>query len=614
MLKKISGLLLASLVMGQDLVAGAEAHEVKSSRIQQLSKITRPVSLPFESWERALSESKHAHYFLGMESIDFSLVEMFRKAISQDPAHILSSEKTAFQRHAVGIFRKFAPDVAVPEGVSPLDIFYACLIKAETFCLGQQSNLEKHIFDHLEGNQDYRDLKMAAAQGELWPFHGSVSGLANKFFLGKGLLEPNGERKKEDFFEEAETTTIRSLYVNSDFLDIFQEKVGRKYLPHVVNAGELGLAFLIRSFIQDVAPIGLTHEPARVHGMPMTPGALAWHDRFHGHVSGDSRKFEPWVDQVLNRASLQSLSVQEFAKQVGPLLTRQYESVLGIYEYLYQQTTVFLMQGNEDAYKKMLVGFFLALHEFPEFDSAMYKTSNVDKILCLHLKNVRDAVNGGFSMSIDPLNTDFGTGKTTLTEAEIFKNSVPKIINRLKQDHMSHVFEEWNTEKRAMECSETKAKKYLNENLDEVKIRTTPYGTDLDITLKNGKRFVVSHPSNKTIFATNEDYGKLLNFLGFEIAHPVLGDSPEENKAVVGAYYKVLKKELGAVLDFFETTAVGMMSPGILSTGTTSPSFASDYFRKSWDNHAKIEAIFNAMKQEKEAADVAAEKPFWHLS
>ena len=56
MLKKVSGLLVASLFMGQDLVAGA--HEGESARVQQLSKITRPVSLPFESWERALSESK----------------------------------------------------------------------------------------------------------------------------------------------------------------------------------------------------------------------------------------------------------------------------------------------------------------------------------------------------------------------------------------------------------------------------------------------------------------------------------------------------------------------------------------------------------------------------
>lgn len=613
MLHKITRVVCTSLVIAQGLMAAAQDNDVNTPT----GPLAKQISIPFEIWERGLADSKHSSYFLGMESMDFSLVNMFRRAIQQDPSHIFSSEKTALQRHAVAIFRKFAPDVAIPEGVSPVDIFYACLLKAETLGLGTESGLERFIFDHLRGNRQYRDLKMAAAQGQLWTLHGSVTGLANKFLVGRVLLELDGERKQEDFFEEERDKTTRAIYensVDSDYLDIFHAGIERLHIPHVVNAGELGLAFLVRSFIQDVAPIGLTHEPAHVHGMRMTPGALAWHDKFHGDVSEDGRQFKPWVDQVLSRASHQNLSVQEFSKKVSPLLARQYESVLGMYEYLYQQTTGLLMQGSEDAYKKMLVGFFLALHEFPFFQTEMYDTSNVDKILCLHLRDVRAAVNGSFSMSNDPLNTDFGTGNTTLTEAEIFQRSIPQIVQRLKKDRIGHVFEEWNREKWKMEYSEAKAKKYLNENIHEVKIRTTPYGTDLDIRLKNGKRFVVSHSSNKTTFAINEDYGKLLQFLGVDISHPVLGDEPEKNKPLVATYYKFLKKELTSVLDFFETTAVGMMSPGILSTSTANPSFASDYFRKSWDNHAKIEAVLASMKKEKEVADAAVQKPFWHLS
>lgn len=614
MIKKISNLLVVTLLLGQNVMAGAEEGVLPTNT--QAVMLTRRVSPSFEGWERALAESKHSHYFLGMDSVDFSVVEGFRKALRQDHAHMFSFEETPLQRQAVKIFRKFAPGVSIPEQVSPVDIFYACLIHAATLGLGQESGLEKHIFDHLLGNQQYRDFKMVAAQGEIWPLNKRLNKMIDKFLVGRGLIESNGERNREDFFEAIGNTKTRHSFEGSveyDFLQPFQNNVGPIHIPHIVNAGELGLAFLVKSFIRDVAPIGLAHESAWVHGMPMTPGALAWHDKFHGDVAEESRAFEPWVDQVLSSVSSQGLSVQDFSEKVGPLLTRQYKSVLGMYEYLYQQTTGLLMQGHEEAYKKMLVGFFLAMHESPIFESEMYRTSNPDKVLRLHLNNVREALMGDFSLSNDPLNTDPGTGKTTLTEAEIFQVSLPRIVARLKEEGLGYLVEEWNATKGVSEYSGPKAKDYLNKNIHGVKIRTTPYGTDLDIEFKNGKRFVISHPGNKSIFETNQDHGKLLKFLGVDISHPVLGDDAAENKAVVAAYYKTLKKEFGAVLDFFETTALGMMSPGVLST-IGRPTFASDYFRKSWDNHATIEAILIAMRKEKEAMNGADQKPFWQLS
>lgn len=554
--------------------------------VKGTTSIPPSLSPSVEAVEGAVAD-RHPQYFVGRNDINFDLIEALRADMAKrGPVVVLFEQNiTAVQQHVRGILHRFAPTLEIPMDASLGEIYYASLIHA--FTLKTSSALEDSIFNHLPGNTGYKDLRELAQAGQVWPLRKSLLGMWNDSRLecARGFLRDEDRPSSTEFFEEQSWEHHYSSYFGEVRGDV------KSLLPapiyHPTTPGELGLALLIKAGIRDVYPIGLSQTEARVHGTALTPGSLARHDKFHGEAAQHSRHFTQWVMTTLGSAHAQNLSVKDFLREAGPHFQKQYQMVMGMYDYLYQQTTALLIQGDEKAYKTMLVAFFLAGHEYPDLSESTYSTHHPVSVLQHHLKSVRAAVKA--TLGEDKVPTDYRTGETSLSDEEIVRLFFEDIVQKVKEvTYYPSIFDEHDRSTQSSRFSRPKAVKYLNENVKEVKVKRTPYATDVQVELNDGKKFVVGSTTNKVRLMLNDDYRKLLAFLGQKIPLPRLGQDPQENTASVKAYYAQVQQGLLDAINFFEERAIALMDPGILMTTASTPSFASRYFRESWDNHEAI--------------------------
>jgi hypothetical protein len=587
MLKRISALFVIGLWA---CISGASTDDLTEGRSShQLKKVepSRVVVSSFEAWQGAVGD-QHPHYFVGRQDIDFSLVEWVRhQAAVRGVWVFLEKDTTALQQRALKIIRQFAPDLDVPHDMSLAEFYYASMVQA--FRVKSPSALEKAIFEHLPNNRTYRELQVLAAAGEIFPFRQPLISLMNHPRVATKAAFSLTEPPEAYFFQKQDWETYYSSSVHHDLFDKAKRLLPFS-LPYPTNPGELGLALLVRAFMKDVYPIGLSQQDALVHGTKLTPGSLAWHDYFHGKASEHARGFVPWVMRTLSVAPEQNVSAKELLKRAGPYFQKQYGLVMGIYDYLYQQTTGLLIQGYHQDYKTMLVAFFLGLHEYPSFSEKMYQLHDPIAVLQDHLGRVRSTLKS--TLSSDALKTDYRTGDTPLSEEEIRKALLPQIIAEVQNKKGSAVVsDEFNLSTNSWEVSVSKSVEYLNVNVHDIKVQRTPDAIDVAVELNDGERFVVGATTNKVRLMVNDDYRKLLNFLGHRISKPVLGEDYQENALIVAAYYERLEKELSGVLDFFERRAAAMMDSGIFTTTKDTPNFASHYFQESWENHQAMEEV-----------------------
>ncbi|MDC0349069.1 hypothetical protein OAN21_01535 [Alphaproteobacteria bacterium] len=380
-----------------------------------------------------------------------------------------------------------------------------------------------------------------------------------------------------------------------------------------MNAGQMGFAFLARQFMQDVYPEALCTKPASVHGTDLNPGPMVAHDKFHGEVSRHGRRFNEWLAGRLNAPLEEKVSARAFLEEATPQMQRQYGLVMGIYDFMYQQTTGLLMRGDESEYKRMLVGFFLALHEHPRFDPSMYDSHDAGHVLGTHLRNVRKALRMELFFE-DTFRTDPVTGLSPFDDREVFEAFIPQLMAKISQKKGSHTFEEYDFKSGSFKPSKTKAIEWIDENIHEVEVKRTPYSIGLKVSFKDGAVIHLSNPTNRKMFTLNDGHRKVLAFLGQKVKKPTLiegspvltEEDAASNASAVKAYYASLRGGLIDVVDFFEARAKGMMNPGILG----GPNFSEQYFEQSWDNHQEMKAVIFDLKAKQDAA----ETPFWKLA
>jgi len=555
---------------------------------KKLSSLMPVVSSTFEAWEGVVA-GVHPQYFTGYGTIDPTSVALYRRAMDSSGRNPLKVTDGPLVRDGIRIFQTYAPGIAVPAGISAAEIYYACLVHA--FSLSRTSDLEDDVFAHLPDNDGYHALQELADEKNHW-------------FLQSSLLSliPLLERIKDLSKDEKPDSFSHSYQSAADWELLKKTKsIENWHVLHPVNAGEMGLAFLPRLFMKDIYPIGLCREAAPVHGTNLSPGPMAVHDQFHGNVSRNGRRFREWAAMALDKALTQKVSARDFFERATPQMQRQYGLVMGIYDFVYQQTTALLMRGDEVDYKTMLVGFFLAMHEHPHFDPSMYNSHDAGDVLGAHLKKVRKALTKELSYNRH-LKTDPVTGESPLTDGEIFEAFMPEIAKEIGVYNLG----EYNHTTGACEYSKEVAKAWFGENVRDAAIKRSPYSISLKVELKSGKIVHASSSTNKKAFILNDDHRKVLGFLGQTVEKPTLSEDTLHNAKVVKAYYKSLRDGLIGVVDSFETRANEIMNPGIWG----GPNFSEQYFEKSWDNHQEMKAVIADLKAEQEAA----ETPFWKLA
>lgn len=327
--------------------------------------LTRQPGLSFEAVEGVVMDH-HSNpvYFAGMENINFSLIENLRREFYRSGIKVfVSPEQTPIQSHILSIFQAYAPECKVPTDASLVELALASVI--HPFMNSSISPIEDAIFQRVEGNSLYRDLRTIQGLQSPWVFRSSVSEMLRNSNILK-ILNWTERGGSENSYPEQDWEVRYESGVHHTLFDE-AEKLQPISIFYPVTPGEVGLAVFNKSFPKNIFPMGLTTQASQVHGIEMSPASLIFHDIFHAKFAENNRFFIPWVMETLDKSLALNLSASEFLNRSGSSFQKQYGLVMSIYEYLYQQSTGFLMQGRESEYKKMQVALFFGNHEYPLF-------------------------------------------------------------------------------------------------------------------------------------------------------------------------------------------------------------------------------------------------------
>lgn len=203
------------------------------------------------------------------------------------------------------------------------------------------------------------------------------------------------------------------------------------YYP-IAGAGKLGLSLLLSAYLNDEYLLGLPKKPLKAHGVKMSPLGFITHDVFHANIDNRSDALLAYVRNKMNTYVRIGGDANVFAYHYLPYAIKKYQHLMGVFQELYYQfVTKLLPKHGKKEYDQTLVGFFILLHEFPEFKANTFQSNDLDYVINQLSKDAISALSDDFAWEspYDPFMTSPIDGQILLKREEILD-----VIEGLKEE------------------------------------------------------------------------------------------------------------------------------------------------------------------------------------
>lgn len=286
--------------------------------------------------------------------------------------------------------------------------------------------------------------------------------------------------KKPSIEEVHRAIKIPSCYPKlSNLLSEINIDRDRTIIVPIVGHGELGFAFLISCFLNEIFPYGISIAPHRGHGIDFTSLGFAVHDLAHIEAHGHVQKLiKHFTKTILNNA-INGCTSKDISNIYIPIAKQK--------ENLRRQIFLSILQDIiEKDDLKSLIAYFLIVHEdILNYDYDDYDLgNNLNKLFNSIIENYFAQLNWE-----SDIECDFKTGFTTLTDEEI-----------------------------ALLCNDS----ISPEDIKEVEVERTDrflIVTKLELLKDIKVRVPIAIPLIKDKLRETEDLSKLLAIAGFTTPH-----------------------------------------------------------------------------------------------
>lgn len=574
-------LLLLTLFFSFSVFSGGGEEQEESSI---------PASLPVDPDAfKASVKAKNPGLFKGDEPDLWSSVKEYRD-LEQGPSvlpHYLFGNKEA---RAIQLFKDQTQKVGISvQGSSVVEVYGSIFQALAQASINENAptDLEEDVFSNLPNNgKFYRFYKNKC------PVNKGINPLVG-FVIGASSYQDTYAFDEEDGHIGWSSALAIDAHHVSDHLDTLDPR----FVRFLSGAGEIGLASITEWCVHDVFAVGLSPSKAYVHGMPMSPLALAVHDLEHADALENGRHFQQMVFDSLANLKAEEFDVMKFL--TAPLAvdseTKEGTLVQDLYVQRYHRvmTEVFqavfdrivydvLPQRGEAECMKLLVPFFVMMHEQAYIDPSVYALSSPAAAFSKVVESSKDFIEGLASINRGGIETPFNYGSATQTDSEILKTTFLDVKNRMIA--RGKYYQDLEDDERFCE--------WIVKELSSYKILRGPANTRLELQLKDGFKTVIAYPTNHFQWLFNKDTKKLLELSGVQgMQEPTLVGGAEDFD-IVEAYYAQLKSEFSALFDNLEAYADGILEP-----------FSSEYAAEVRAEEWMLKAVAESQKEKAKAQE-----------
>ncbi len=553
-MKKFSKNILLACLLGSTIFASTD-HENKNRESVSLS-IRASLSDPYL---KDVIHAKNPKIFKGIDPELEGVVKTFR----EQPGS-LTCKITKPNNEIMAFMKKHIEAAGLPaNGETILQMW--CNTFYQLACLSKNPDaLEKDVFSNLEHNRKFyrRMSRMTDAKPE--------NTLENFMNIGRF----SSDHMDEDFYSNKHDYFLKSISGADSYQlvkKLDKEKWFLEHVPYFYSGGEIGLATITYLAMGDCHVIGLTKETVHVHGMNMSPLALAVHDKEHASLIEDGRNQLALVLNVLKSLKFKDEDVNIFfdlpiavdpvskdGTYVKDLLSMRYNRTMGVFKHVMDSLYPILINGNQEMYLRYLVPMFVMMHEQSDIPADVYSFSDPKVVFHRLIKNGRRYIRYiTLKETLYDLKTSYIDGSSPLSDTEILKTMLPGVEKNLTNTKYfpndDQTFAQW-----------------LANNLSEFKANRGPSSIKLQIKLFDGSHSVVDSQTNNFLWGFNKDSRKLLNMAGLGISdEPELTGDFQTDSKNVRVYYSELVQKFEDLFDELEVFADDVFDKGFAANYRT---------------------------------------------
>lgn len=191
----------------------------------------------------------------------------------------------------------------------------------------------------------------------------------------------------------------------------------------VPGVGKFGLSLLLSAYLKGEYLLGLPNKSLKAHGTEMSPLGFITHDAFHANIDNRDTAFLAYVRNKINAYVNAGGDANVFAYHYLPYAIKKYQYLMDTFQKLYYQfVTKLLPKYGKKEYDQTLVGFFVLLHEFPQFKAKTFQSNDLDYVINQLSKDAISALSDDdtWESPYDPFTTSPIDGQILLNEEEFF--------------------------------------------------------------------------------------------------------------------------------------------------------------------------------------------------
>ena len=150
----------------------------------------------------------------------------------------------------------------------------------------------------------------------------------------------------------------------------------------VFGESVLGLCTLFKHYNRGNFLIGIQDKQNKVHSTVLGPAAFALHDAVHADIDPREDVISHWVESLVVKAIEKGVDIFDAVQVCTRYVVERYDSFVKMYEAIYHHimATTLIHHKDEVLFKRMMVGLFLQMHEYPAFSQATYAGNDLGSI------------------------------------------------------------------------------------------------------------------------------------------------------------------------------------------------------------------------------------------